>query len=111
MTSTFDRLRHVLHEDLPDKRVKYMIEVMFQVKKDWFKINSTTIFFDTDYEANAKKIPSCKRIIGGEGDSPQGSDGNASEEEEENVFCFYYFLDLFFQVYNSQFNSSSIVVV
>ncbi|KZS01139.1 putative Pre-mRNA-splicing factor CWC22, partial [Daphnia magna] len=30
LTAVFDRLRHVLHEAELDKRVKYMIEVMFQ---------------------------------------------------------------------------------
>ena len=33
LTAVFDRLRHVLHEADLDKRVKYMIEVMFQVRK------------------------------------------------------------------------------
>ncbi len=35
----FERLRHVLHESLLDKRTQYMIEVMFQVRKDGFKDN------------------------------------------------------------------------
>ena len=39
LTAVFDRLRHVLHEADLDKRVKYMIEVMFQVRKDGFKDN------------------------------------------------------------------------
>lgn len=37
--ATFERLRHVLHESLLDKRTQYMIEVMFQVRKDGFKDN------------------------------------------------------------------------
>lgn len=36
-TAIFDRLRHVLHESETDKRVQYMIEVMFAVRKDGFK--------------------------------------------------------------------------
>ena len=43
LTAVFDRLRHVLHEAELDKRVKYMIEVMFQVRKDGFKDNPATI--------------------------------------------------------------------
>ena len=36
----FERLRHVLHEVVGlDKRTQYMIEVMFQVRKDGFKDN------------------------------------------------------------------------
>ena len=35
----FDRLRNVLHESNLDKRTQYMIEVMFQVRKDGFKDN------------------------------------------------------------------------
>lgn len=43
LTAVFDRLRHVLHEAELDKRVKYMIEVMFQVRKDGFKDNPAVI--------------------------------------------------------------------
>ena len=32
-------MRHVLHESTLDKRTQYMIEVMFQVRKDGFKDN------------------------------------------------------------------------
>ncbi|XP_053125183.1 pre-mRNA-splicing factor CWC22 homolog isoform X2 [Hemicordylus capensis] len=37
VNAIFDRLRHVLHESETDKRVQYMIEVMFAVRKDGFK--------------------------------------------------------------------------
>ena len=43
LTAVFDRLRHVLHEANLDKRVKYMIEVMFQVRKDGFKDNPSVL--------------------------------------------------------------------
>jgi pre-mRNA-splicing factor CWC22 len=43
LTAVFDRLRHVLHEAELDKRVKYMIEVMFQVRKDGFKDNPAVL--------------------------------------------------------------------
>lgn len=39
----FERLRHVLHESLLDKRTQYMIEVMFQVRKDGFKDNPAVL--------------------------------------------------------------------
>ena len=39
LAAVFDRLRHILHEANISKRVKYMIEVMFQVRKDGFKDN------------------------------------------------------------------------
>ncbi|XP_008119352.2 pre-mRNA-splicing factor CWC22 homolog isoform X2 [Anolis carolinensis] len=37
VNAIFDRLRHILHESETDKRVQYMIEVMFAVRKDGFK--------------------------------------------------------------------------
>merc|ERR1712156_106414 len=39
INAIFERLRHVLHESKLDKRTQYMIEVMFQVRKDGFKDN------------------------------------------------------------------------
>lgn len=42
----FEMLRNILHEGQLDKRVQYMIEVMFQVRKDGFK----------DYEAVAEEL-------------------------------------------------------
>lgn len=35
----FERFRAVLHEGAIDKRVQYMIEVLFQVRKDNYKDN------------------------------------------------------------------------
>ncbi|EEP81876.1 pre-mRNA splicing factor cwc22 [Uncinocarpus reesii 1704] len=37
--AVFDQFRHILHEADIDKRVQYMIEVLFQVRKDRFKDN------------------------------------------------------------------------
>ena len=34
----FERLRNILHNAEIDKRVQYMIEVMFAVRKDGFKV-------------------------------------------------------------------------
>jgi pre-mRNA-splicing factor CWC22 len=36
-TAIFERLRNILHESAIDKRVQYMIEVMFAIRKDGFK--------------------------------------------------------------------------
>lgn len=33
----FERLRNILHESTIDKRIQYMIEVMFAIRKDGFK--------------------------------------------------------------------------
>lgn len=33
----FERMRNILHESEIDKRVQYMIEVLFAVRKDGFK--------------------------------------------------------------------------
>ena len=38
-TGVFERFRAVLHEGAIDKRVQYMIEVLFQVRKDGYKNN------------------------------------------------------------------------
>lgn len=38
--AVFERLRNVLHESDTEKRVQYMIEVMFAVRKDGFKVLS-----------------------------------------------------------------------
>merc|ERR1719167_2098229 len=43
ITAIFDRLRAVLHESTLDKRIQYMIEVMFQVRKDGFKDNPSVV--------------------------------------------------------------------
>ena len=43
LAAVFDRLRHVLHEADLDKRVKYAIEVIFQVRKDGFKDNPAVV--------------------------------------------------------------------
>ena len=37
LSAIFERLRNVLHESAIDKRVQYMIEVMFAIRKDGFK--------------------------------------------------------------------------
>ncbi len=36
LSAIFDQLRHLLQKADLDKRVKYMIDVMFQVRKDGF---------------------------------------------------------------------------
>uniref|UniRef100_A0A7N8WU15 Pre-mRNA-splicing factor CWC22 homolog n=1 Tax=Mastacembelus armatus TaxID=205130 RepID=A0A7N8WU15_9TELE len=37
INAIFERLRNILHESAIDKRVQYMIEVMFAIRKDGFK--------------------------------------------------------------------------
>ncbi|KAK2722072.1 pre-mRNA-splicing factor CWC22 homolog [Artemia franciscana] len=43
LNAVFESLRHVLNESMLDKRVQYMIEVMFQVRKDGFKDNPSVV--------------------------------------------------------------------
>ena len=40
-SAIFERLRSVLHEGDIDKRVQYMIEVLFATRKDGFKVYAT----------------------------------------------------------------------
>jgi len=44
IAAVFERLRTILHEAQIDKRVQYMIEVMFAVRKDGFKVILLCIF-------------------------------------------------------------------
>ena len=37
-SAVFERLRNILHSAEIDKRVQYMIEVMFAIRKDGFKV-------------------------------------------------------------------------
>lgn len=41
--ASFDSLRSILHEGQIDKRVQYMIEVMFAIRKDGFKDHPAVI--------------------------------------------------------------------
>lgn len=43
INAIFEMLRNILHEGQLDKRVQYMIEVMFQVRKDGFKDHAAVI--------------------------------------------------------------------
>ncbi|XP_053521175.1 pre-mRNA-splicing factor CWC22 homolog isoform X2 [Artibeus jamaicensis] len=43
INAIFERLRNILHESEIDKRVQYMIEVMFAVRKDGFKDHPVTL--------------------------------------------------------------------
>ena len=44
IVAIFERLRNVLHEGTIDKRVQYMIEVMFATRKDGFKVHFLLTF-------------------------------------------------------------------
>ena len=64
--AVFERLRTILHEAQIDKRVQYMIEVMFAVRKDGFKVK---IFFCVRRmnEVNARRarlVPGWEAIFG-----------------------------------------------
>ena len=43
MQSIFETLRNVLHEANIDKRVQYMVEVMFAIRKDGFKQHPSVV--------------------------------------------------------------------
>ena len=42
-SAIFERLRSVLHEGQLEQRVQYMVEVMFAVRKDGFKVSDLTL--------------------------------------------------------------------
>lgn len=43
-TAIFDRLRAILMDADIDKRIQYMIEVIFTVRRDKFKVSITMMF-------------------------------------------------------------------
>ncbi|KAG5893705.1 hypothetical protein JTB14_017812 [Gonioctena quinquepunctata] len=43
ITAIFEMLRNILHEGQLEKRIQYMIEVMFQIRKDGFKDHAAVI--------------------------------------------------------------------
>ncbi|XP_076269376.1 pre-mRNA-splicing factor nucampholin [Rhynchophorus ferrugineus] len=43
ITAIFEMLRNILHEGKLEKRIQYMIEVMFQIRKDGFKDHAAVI--------------------------------------------------------------------
>lgn len=43
LTAVFERLRNILHSGEIDRRVEYMIEVMFAIRKDGFKVSEQLI--------------------------------------------------------------------
>ena len=45
----FERLRNILHSADIDKRVQYMIEVMFAIRKDGFKVTVVSYSFVNDF--------------------------------------------------------------
>ncbi len=58
----FERLRTVLHESSIDKRVQYMIEVMFAVRKDGFKVSFSFHITDWDYKKGVL-LSYCKGVV------------------------------------------------
>lgn len=43
INAIFEMLRNILHEGKLEKRIQYMIEVMFQIRKDGFKAHAAII--------------------------------------------------------------------
>lgn len=43
INAIFEMLRNILHEGKLEKRIQYMIEVMFQIRKDGFKDHAAII--------------------------------------------------------------------
>ncbi|PNF32993.1 hypothetical protein B7P43_G16499 [Cryptotermes secundus] len=84
----FEMLRNILHEGQLDKRVQYMIEVIFQVRKDEFRdhealLKEPYVFkFDPEYEANEEKYSALRKEILDEGDSTSESDSSLEEEND-----------------------------
>ena len=91
LTAVFDRLRHVLHEADLDKRVKYMMEVMFQVRKDGFK-DYPAVISDLDLVEEEDQFTHLISIQDEELDSQdmlsKWLTSNVEEEREPLLTCF-----------------------
>uniref|UniRef100_A0A4W4EJE0 Pre-mRNA-splicing factor CWC22 homolog n=1 Tax=Electrophorus electricus TaxID=8005 RepID=A0A4W4EJE0_ELEEL len=103
INAIFERLRNILHESEIDKRVQYMIEVMFAIRKDGFKDHPVvpegldlvededqfTHMLPLEDEYNLEDVLSkdarapCPLILD-EGSSDSGDDAEGSDEEEED---------------------------
>ncbi|KAK2108741.1 pre-mRNA-splicing factor cwc22 [Saguinus oedipus] len=99
INAIFERLRNILHESEIDKRVQYMIEVMFAVRKDGFKDHPIilegldlveeddqfTHMLPLEDDYNPEDVLTMLHKILDEGDSDSNTDQDAgsSEEEEE----------------------------
>uniref|UniRef100_A0A4W4EGC3 Pre-mRNA-splicing factor CWC22 homolog n=1 Tax=Electrophorus electricus TaxID=8005 RepID=A0A4W4EGC3_ELEEL len=106
INAIFERLRNILHESEIDKRVQYMIEVMFAIRKDGFKDHPVvpegldlvededqfTHMLPLEDEYNLEDVDSFVRLtfrltfteILDEGSSDSGDDAEGSDEEEED---------------------------
>uniref|UniRef100_A0A3B4B8M2 Pre-mRNA-splicing factor CWC22 homolog n=1 Tax=Periophthalmus magnuspinnatus TaxID=409849 RepID=A0A3B4B8M2_9GOBI len=97
INAIFERLRNVLHESAIDKRVQYMIEVMFAIRKDGFKDHPVipegldlvdeddqfTHMMPLEDDYNTEDVLN----ILDEGSSDSGEEGDGSDDdddEEEN---------------------------
>uniref|UniRef100_A0A8C2P1T0 Pre-mRNA-splicing factor CWC22 homolog n=1 Tax=Capra hircus TaxID=9925 RepID=A0A8C2P1T0_CAPHI len=67
INAIFERLRNILHESEIDKRVQYMIEVMFAVRKDGFKDHPVILegldLMDPNFMENEEKYRAIKKGI------------------------------------------------
>uniref|UniRef100_A0A4W4EIF5 Pre-mRNA-splicing factor CWC22 homolog n=1 Tax=Electrophorus electricus TaxID=8005 RepID=A0A4W4EIF5_ELEEL len=98
INAIFERLRNILHESEIDKRVQYMIEVMFAIRKDGFKDHPVvpegldlvededqfTHMLPLEDEYNLEDVLSKDAQILDEGSSDSGDDAEGSDEEEED---------------------------
>uniref|UniRef100_A0A8C9W9E3 Pre-mRNA-splicing factor CWC22 homolog n=1 Tax=Scleropages formosus TaxID=113540 RepID=A0A8C9W9E3_SCLFO len=105
INAIFERLRNVLHESEIDKRVQYMIEVMFAIRKDGFKDHPVIsegldlveeddqfthmLPLEDDYNPEDVLWVSYAEILdegssgSGSGDDGEGSDEDENDEEAE----------------------------
>uniref|UniRef100_A0A667WK43 Pre-mRNA-splicing factor CWC22 homolog n=1 Tax=Myripristis murdjan TaxID=586833 RepID=A0A667WK43_9TELE len=103
INAIFERLRNVLHESSIDKRVQYMIEVMFAIRKDGFAdhpvVSAGLDLVDEDdqfthmlpledeYDAedllSKRKQRDRQAEILDEGSSDSGEDGDGSDDDED----------------------------
>uniref|UniRef100_A0A093UR14 Pre-mRNA-splicing factor CWC22 n=1 Tax=Talaromyces marneffei PM1 TaxID=1077442 RepID=A0A093UR14_TALMA len=80
--AVFDQFRNILHEADIDKRVQYMIEVLFQVRKDRFKDNPA-IREELDLVEEEDQITHRAEILGEGSDYESGDESDDSSEDEE----------------------------
>uniref|UniRef100_A0A8C7F3K7 Pre-mRNA-splicing factor CWC22 homolog n=1 Tax=Oncorhynchus kisutch TaxID=8019 RepID=A0A8C7F3K7_ONCKI len=103
INAIFERLRNILHESEIDKRVQYMIEVMFAIRKDGFKDHPIVpegldlveeedqfthmLPLEDDYNQEdilSKMLQIIVEYILDEGSSDSGEDANGSDDDEDD---------------------------
>uniref|UniRef100_A0A674D3V2 Pre-mRNA-splicing factor CWC22 homolog n=1 Tax=Salmo trutta TaxID=8032 RepID=A0A674D3V2_SALTR len=96
INAIFERLRNILHESEIDKRVQYMIEVMFAIRKDGFKDHPIvpegldlveeedqfTHMLPLEDDYNQEDI--LKILDEGSSDSGEDADGSDDDEDDDD---------------------------